>query len=151
MYGREDDNTIWQFMCLFNCHFDSDVCCWAIVLSLQRGRFLWPTVQNKLWLLPLLRPYPLSNRLLWPLGLQGDTPLLCSRLESPFCHRQHGPGHWLERCFSAHTALRGSDLNTSNNLAHTSETAEEDWKHTRFLIVDSAKMPEYFFVVQITT
>lgn len=145
--GREDDNTIWQLMCVLNCHIDFDVYWWAIVLSLQRGWFLKHTEQSKLWLLLLQWGYARSNRLLWPLGLWGDTQLLCSRLVSPFYPRLHGPGHWLERCFSAHTTLRGSDLNTSNNPARTSATAVEDWKHTRFFILDTAKMREYIVLV----
>lgn len=76
-----------------------------------------------------------------------DTPPLCSWLVGPFYPRLLGPGHWLEHCFSAHTALRGSDLNTSNNPARTSATAVEDWKHPRFLIIDTAEMREYIVLV----
>lgn len=117
----------------------------SIVLSLQPGWLLKHTEQNKLWLMLLQRGCTHSNHLLRPLGLWEDTPLLCSWLVSPFYPGLHGPGHWLERCFSAHTALRGSDLNTSNNPVGTSAMAEEDWKHTRFHIWDTAKMGVHCF------
>lgn len=100
------------------------------------------TEQNNLLLL-LQWGYSQSNRSLWPLGLWGDTALLCSWLVSPFYPRLPTPGHRLEHCFSAHTGLSGCDLNTSNNPARTSATAVEDWKLTRFLILETAKMREY--------
>lgn len=67
--------------------------------------------------------YTQSNGLFQPLGR--------SWLVSSFYLRLHGPGHWLQRCFSALTALGGSDLNTSNNSARTSATAVEDWRHNQ--------------------
>lgn len=53
-----------------------------------------------------------------------------------FTPRLHGPGHWLKRCFCAHAALRGSDLNTSNKPARTSATALVDWTHIAFVIAN---------------
>lgn len=90
--------------------------------------------KNKVVLLFLNQGCVGSNSFVRPQGLWEDTPPLCSWLVSLFHLRQHGPGHWLECCFSAHTALRGSDLNTSNKAARTGATAVEDWNHTSSFI-----------------
>lgn len=48
-------------------------------------------------------------------------------------------------CFAAHSALRGSDLNTSYNPAHRSVTAAKDWEPTRLLISDTSKTGVHYF------
>lgn len=106
---------------------------WLKVLSLQQG---WTQRGTNSGCCSCNQAVQKVIVLLRPLGLWGDTPLPYSWLVRLFYLGLHGSGHWLEYCFSAHTALRGSDLNTSNKPARTSATAVEDWKHTSLLIID---------------